>query len=90
MLGRALRDFLATCTAGILLTPADGIRATVIGASEYTIQLSGATSYFTSTDPLPPSGFKVIHVLFAAGASFAERSRLPSTISTLRFTNMVM
>ena len=58
--------------AGTLADTAEGIRATVIGASEYTIQVSGATSYFTSTDPLPLLGFKVIHVLFAAGGSFAE------------------
>ncbi len=71
VLGRTLRDFIDGCPAGMLLTPVDGIRATVIGASEYTIQVSGATSFYTSADNLPISGFKVIHVPFLPGGTFA-------------------
>ncbi len=72
VLGRTIRNFIDSCPAGMLLAPADGIRATVIGASEYTIQVSGATSFYTSAEALPLSGFKVIHVHFRAGEFFAS------------------
>lgn len=47
---------------GLLQPPVEGIRATVIGAGEYTIQVSGNTSYLSSLDPLPSFGLKVVHV----------------------------
>ena len=71
VLGRTMRNFVDACPPEMLLTPADGIRATVIGASEYTIQVSGATSFYTSVENLPLSGFKVVHVPFRAGEAFA-------------------
>lgn len=71
-LGRTLRDFLDTLPQGTLLRPAQGIRATVIGASEYTVQVSGATSFFTSTDNLPVFGYKVIRVQHSEGSLFSQ------------------
>ncbi|MFN0072286.1 MAG: ethanolamine ammonia-lyase reactivating factor EutA [Chloroflexota bacterium] len=47
---------------GLLRPPREGIRATVIGAGEYTIQLSGNTSYLSNVDALPMFGLKVIQV----------------------------
>ncbi len=47
---------------GLLRPPTEGIRATVIGAGEYTIQVSGNTSYLSNTDSLPMFGLKVIQV----------------------------
>jgi len=38
----------------------EGIRATVIGAGEYTIQASGSTSYISNRDALPAFGLKVV------------------------------
>jgi ethanolamine utilization protein EutA len=49
------------CT-GLLRPPTEGIRATVIGAGEYTIQVSGNTSYLSDTAALPMFGLKVIQV----------------------------
>src|SRR5207237_1407333 len=36
--------------------PAEGIRATVIGAGEYTVQVSGNTSFISCADVLPVHG----------------------------------
>lgn len=74
-LGRTLRTYFNTLPSGTLLRPAQGIRATVIGASEYTVQVSGATSYFTSTDNLPLFGYKVIRV------KHSERNRFSQNLS---------
>ncbi|MPZ49293.1 MAG: recombinase [Dehalococcoidia bacterium] len=47
-------------------TPIAGIRATVIGAGEYTVQASGTTCYFSNTDALPVMGLKVLRALDSA------------------------
>ena len=44
---------------GVLITPSEGIRATVIGAGEYTLQASGSTSYISTHDVLPVRGIQV-------------------------------
>lgn len=46
--------------APTLAQPAEGIRATVIGAGEYTVQASGVTSYLSDLEVLPVFGLKVI------------------------------
>ncbi|MFH1624077.1 MAG: ethanolamine ammonia-lyase reactivating factor EutA, partial [Pseudomonadota bacterium] len=43
--------------------PDEGIRATVIGAGEYSLQVSGNTSYISSTSSLPAFGLKVVRCL---------------------------
>ena len=59
-LGKAVRErTLASFKKGVLITPAEGIRATVIGAGEYTLQASGSTSYISTADPLPVRGIQV-------------------------------
>jgi ethanolamine utilization protein EutA len=69
-LGARLRQFLDTLPRGTLLQPTQGIRATVIGASEYTIQVGGATSFFTSAEALPAYGLKAVAVGHVTGLSF--------------------
>jgi ethanolamine utilization protein EutA len=44
----------------LLVPPAEGIRATVIGAGEYTIQVSGTTSYVSNPGALPVYGLQVV------------------------------
>jgi ethanolamine utilization protein EutA len=44
---------------GSVVEPAEGIRATVIGAGEYTLQASGSTSYISTTKVLPVRGIQV-------------------------------
>ncbi len=45
---------------GLVREASEGIRATVIGAGEYTVQASGTTSYIYSKDVLPVFGLKVV------------------------------
>ena len=52
LLAAALRERVAR-TGVPLLEPAAGIRATVIGASQYTIQVSGSTIFVAPLDVLP-------------------------------------
>lgn len=70
-LGGALRTWLDTLPRGTLLEPTQGIRATVIGASEYTVQVSGATSFFTSAENLPAYGLKAVRVAHVVGTPFS-------------------
>jgi ethanolamine utilization protein EutA len=65
ILGARLRDWLQTLPAGKLREPAEGIRATVIGAGEYTVQASGNTSYIGNAQLLPVSALKVVRVPLA-------------------------
>ncbi len=58
-----------------LREPAEGIRATVIGAGEYTIQASGVTSYISSTEPLPAFGLKVVRLLTEDHESIPSAAR---------------
>lgn len=48
--------------------PVEGIRATVVGASQYTIQLSGNTIFVTPQDTLPLRNVAVIEPELALGA----------------------
>lgn len=62
-LGKALASEIAfrVADAGIDYITADlGIRATVIGASQYTVQVSGSTIYFDPPDILPIRNVPVI------------------------------
>lgn len=61
LLGKHMREYLKTLTKKDLVRePAEGIRATVIGAGEYTVQASGNTSYISDASVLPVHGLKVI------------------------------
>ncbi|MDE8349447.1 MAG: ethanolamine ammonia-lyase reactivating factor EutA [Acidocella sp.] len=72
ILGGTLRVWLDTLPRGTLMEPTQGIRATVIGASEYTVQVSGATSFFTSTSNLPAYGLKAVYVGHVVGTLFSD------------------
>jgi ethanolamine utilization protein EutA len=58
LLAGAIRAHLPDLPA--LREPAEGIRATVIGAGEYTVQVSGNTSYISDAAVLPVHGLKVV------------------------------
>ncbi len=72
LLGAALKPFLGALPLGMLQEPTQGIRATVIGASEYTIQVSGTTSFLTNTELLPLPGLKVVRVQQDHEMTFAD------------------
>ena len=78
---------------GVLITPAEGIRATVIGAGEYTLQASGSTSYISTADVLPVRGVQVarafinkeqtadeMRAALAAAVGKYDLERLPSSM----------
>jgi ethanolamine utilization protein EutA len=58
LLADAIRAHLAELPP--LREPTEGIRATVIGAGEYTVQVSGNTSYVSDAEVLPVHGLKVV------------------------------
>ncbi len=62
-LGEALAKEMKSRVAGLgrmLLVPEAGIRATVIGASQYTIQVSGSTIYISPIDIVPVRNIPVV------------------------------
>ena len=58
----ALRRELACRSALPVLDPGQGIRATVIGASQFTVQVSGKTIYLPDTSVLPVHNVPVVHL----------------------------
>jgi ethanolamine utilization protein EutA len=60
LLAAAVRRSLAELGAEVL-RPRAGIRATVIGASQYTVQVSGSTIYISSLDAVPVRNVPVVH-----------------------------
>ena len=68
----ARRSGTASATVGhgsAVRAPTHGIRATVIGAGEYTVQVSGMTSYISDTAALPAFGLKVVRATIRDGES---------------------
>ncbi len=61
LLAAALRERLAERVALPLLDPGQGIRATVIGASQFTVQVSGKTIYLSDAELLPVHNVPVVH-----------------------------
>ena len=92
--GKIVRErSMGTFRPGVLITPAEGIRATVIGAGEYTLQASGSTSYIATADVLPVRGVQVarafinkeqsaedMEAALAAGVGKYDMDRLPSSM----------
>src|SRR5919108_5488138 len=72
VLGKNMREYLKKLPKDVLREPIEGIRATVIGAGEYTIQASGNTSYVSNEKALPVHGLKVIQAAIRDDASVSE------------------
>jgi ethanolamine utilization protein EutA len=67
-LGAAVRHQVKHTGLRLLVRPPnEGIRATVIGAGEYTVQASGVTSYLSDLEVLPVFGLKVVKAVIRAG-----------------------
>jgi ethanolamine utilization protein EutA len=70
LLGKNIRDHLKKLPKRYMVRePTEGIRATVIGAGEYTVQASGNTSYISNPGVLPVFGLKVIQASLTDGAA---------------------
>jgi ethanolamine utilization protein EutA len=72
ILGQCMREYLKNLPKDVLREPIEGIRATVIGAGEYTVQASGNTSYISEPKVLPVHGLKVIRVSLKQGRPALE------------------
>src|SRR5919109_4985927 len=75
VLGKNMREYLKKLPKDVLREPIEGIRATVIGAGEYTIQASGNTSYVSNEKALPVHGLKVIQAAIRDGESVSDSLR---------------
>jgi ethanolamine utilization protein EutA len=76
LLARAIHEQLAALPGQDLLRePTEGIRATVIGAGEYTVQVSGNTSYIGGATALPAFGLKVVRPVMDAADSVEDALR---------------
>jgi ethanolamine utilization protein EutA len=69
LLAAELRDRLSRRTQLPLLDPGQRIRATVIGASQFTVQVSGKTIFLPDPGVLPVHNVPVVHV----GIDLSER-----------------
>lgn len=73
ILGKDVRDYLKKLPRkNLLREPIEGIRATVIGAGEYTVQASGNTSYISDPGVLPVFGLKVVRASLKQGRPVLE------------------
>jgi ethanolamine utilization protein EutA len=61
--------------------PAEGIRATVIGASQYTSQVSGSTIFVSPLDVLPLRNLPVIAPAFALDVDAVDSAAIAGAIS---------
>jgi ethanolamine utilization protein EutA len=62
MLAQEIRDQLSERTDLQMIDPGQGIRATVIGASQFTVQVSGKTIYLPDRTALPVHNVPVVRV----------------------------
>ena len=68
LFGKYIREEISRLPRKDLLhEPTEGIRATVIGAGEYTIQASGTTSYISDKGSLPAFGLQVVRPILDDG-----------------------
>ena len=81
LLAAEIRDRVAA-SGTRLEPPAQGIRATVIGASQYTTQVSGSTIFVSPLDVLPLRNLPVIAPDFALDGDTIDSAAVASAIQT--------
>ncbi len=64
----------------LVMEPAARIRATVIGASQYTVQVSGNTIFITPEDAVPVRNIAVVAPEFDLGADALDESSLANAV----------
>ncbi len=88
LLGDSIRERVNRLNRpNLLQEPVAGIRATVIGAGEYTMQASGTTSYISSTAALPAFGLQVVRPVLDDGGSVD--AALQQALSKFDLTEMI-
>jgi ethanolamine utilization protein EutA len=68
------------CAGLPILPPSAGIRATVIGASQYTVQVSGSTIFVSSPDAVPIRNVPAIRPRLALDADVLEPDEVSSGV----------
>ena len=81
LLAAEIRDRVAA-SGTRLEPPAQGIRATVIGASQYTTQVSGSTIFVSPLDVLPLRNLPVIAPDFSLDGDTIDSAAVASAIQT--------
>jgi ethanolamine utilization protein EutA len=79
-LAQALAHELSARSGLPLIDPGQRIRATVIGASQFTVQVSGKTIYLPDPYVLPVRNVPVVHVTM--GTEHLDRARIAAEIGT--------
>jgi ethanolamine utilization protein EutA len=82
MLAPELIGELSTRMSLPILDPGQGIRATVIGASQFTVQVSGKTIYLPDLSVLPVRNVPVVHV----GLDLSQDIDAKSVVAAIRST----
>src|SRR5258708_4536704 len=83
LLAAALTDELKRRTKLLLIDPGQRIRATVIGASQFTVQVSGKTIYLSDPKVLPVHNVPVFHAGLDLSGAFEPRSLTASIEASL-------
>src|SRR5258708_279674 len=83
LLAAALCDELKRRTKLLLIDPGQRIRATVIGASQFTVQVSGKTIYLSDPKVLPVHNVPVVHAGLDLSGAFEPRSLTASIEASL-------
>jgi ethanolamine utilization protein EutA len=81
LLARAVRE-RAEAWGPELCAPHQGIRATVIGASQYTVQVSGSTIFIAPDGTLPLRNIAVIHPELPLDSEDLEPGSISATVRT--------
>ena len=82
MLATAIRERVADWGPK-LCPPTEGIRATVIGASQYTTQVSGSTIFVSPLDVLPLRNLPVIAPLLALDGEIVDPAQISAAIKAV-------
>jgi ethanolamine utilization protein EutA len=80
-LGQALRTRMDNSETSVI-EPIQGIRATVVGASQYTVQVSGSTIYLDPPDILPLKNIPVVAPLFDLSEEEIDSSPIVAAIES--------
>ncbi len=81
MLGAAIRQKMESAGAKVY-EPAAGIRATVIGASQYTVQVSGSTIFLSPVDAVPVRNVPVVSPSFELSGDEVDQEKIAGAITS--------
>ena len=84
LLASELTSELSKRTALPLVDPGQRIRATVIGASQFTVQVSGKTIYLPKPDILPVHNVPVVHIGMNLSGDFDADARAEAIRGTMK------